>query len=166
LTFVPVQVIFTVAMKFLRTISLRLFVTGSFLLASLGIPLFQHVCNTMGTRKVFSVCSMHKQEKAKKKPCCMEDEEESAPAQNAVSQNGPGSKSCCHEVDVSIRIHDAFTPSYTSEIKVLAPVDVFPTASGLLAVLFQKSALNITQFQDSSPPPADDKYQLYSALLI
>jgi hypothetical protein len=152
-------------MKFAGNIPLRLFVTAAFVLGSLGIPLYQHVCSTMKTRSFAASCKMHHKPKHRK-PCCMAEEAaEAAVTPYAVSQSGPGSSSCCVQVEVTKTINDRYIVSDSKhDISIgAADASVDDTANAYTLFLIAKAHL---RFSDSSPPFPEDKYLLHEVFLM
>jgi hypothetical protein len=159
------QVYFRCAMKRAGNISLRIFVTAAFVLGSLGIPLYQHVCSTMKTRSFAGSCAMHHKPEHRK-ACCMAEEASSADVSpNAVSQGGPGSSSCCAQVEVTKTINDAYTYSDSKYSVIMSATDA-PAAEDAAAYAQCLIAKIHSLFSDSSPPFSRTKYILHEIFLI
>lgn len=170
-------------MRRIASIWLRVFVAVNFLTGAIGVPLYAHVCASMGTRALISSCEMHEDaSEATPEPvvveapavssCCSGEATHEvatavAPvvaAATPVVVDRVQSGDCCSDVDVTMQVTDSFTA-------VTDGHGVLPLGSaGVLAlpgvpVVLQPAVVSFFLFE-FSPPPHSAEILSTTVLLI
>ena len=151
-------------MRFVQKIWLRVFVGAAFLLATIGVPLYMHVCSMTGAHPPLTSCGMRHETAAE--TCCAGGQSEEAPFTNSITQNGPRSGACCFDVDMTPRVKDDFISQANSDNASFHIVAVIADAVCVLPYTARPAAISNPLACDSSPPSIGDKYILGSSLLI
>jgi len=141
-------------MQMHRSISIRITTTALLLYGIMGIPLYQHVCGSVGIPELFSSCTMH-EATPETVSCCSHKAAINAPQK---IQNS----TCCHEIDATKQITDTFNSTAASSLTNGALVFLFNSAVTLVYTPTYSSTLFLS---DPSPPRAA-VYILHSTFLI
>lgn len=117
-------------MRRVASIWLRVIVAVNFLTGAIGIPLYAHVCASMGTRALISSCMMHEDafvpvpepvvvDEPVVSSCCSEEAADgTASVEAATSVTGDAADvshdpvqtgDCCTDEDVTMQVTDSFT---------------------------------------------------------
>ncbi len=139
-----------------------------FLAGAIGVPLYAHVCASLGTRALISSCAMHEEEEAPVQlatpvdepavaACCstgeaVHDAPASLPAvvEDAASVHDAISGDCCEDVDVTMQVTDSYTA--TQHALAMLPMAVVGIVAMPTVPIVQP--VSIPYFpSDPSPPP-------------
>lgn len=164
-------------MRRFASIWLRVIVAVNFLTGAIGVPLYAHVCASMGTRALISSCTMHEDaslpapapvvvDEPSGVSCCSgEATHDAAVADDAGIPDASAAMAvvvdrvqtgdCCADVDVTMQVTDSFTAVHDGH-------GMLPLGSaGVLAlpgvpVVLQPAVASFFLFEFSPPPhPAE-----------
>lgn len=172
-------------MRRVASIWLRVIVAVNFLTGAIGIPLYAHVCASMGTRALISSCMMHEDafvpvpepvvvDEPVVSSCCSEEAADgTASVEAATSVTGDAADvshdpvqtgDCCTDEDVTMQVTDSFTAVHDGH-------GMLPLGSaGVLAlpgvpVVLEPTVASFFLF-DFSPPPHAAEILSSTILLI